>query len=133
MSRPVQKAAPIDVSPSTKTLTTAYSGWTSDTFFCKDMDTLRVHLAVGDGWDGTSLELKSQVYEASSATWFTELSNTAGTAAVDSVTIADATTFATESDACVIALDVRGYERVRVAAKRTGGSAGSLTMYMSGG
>ena len=131
-SRPVAKKPPQDYSPTSKTLTTAYSGWVSDAIFCADCDTVRLFLSLS-GWDGTSLELTTQIYVSATDTWHTELRITGGTAAIDDASIADTGILADEGDAVAVPLDVRGHERVRVRAKRTGGSAGDLTLYASAG
>lgn len=134
MTRIVKKFPVRDVSPSTKTLTTSYgSGYVTDEFRVTDFSYVTAFLLVSNGWDGTSLELKIEVYNSDNDTWYSESRVSSGTAALDEITITDAAVFSTESDATTVLLDVRGHDRVRLRAKRTGGSAGDLTVHLSGG
>lgn len=121
----------LDISQASKTLTTAYTGYYTDAVFCQEYDTLRLLCSIS-GWDGTSLEIMSQIRDDVDGDWHSELKNTSGTISLDSGSVADSVLDA-ESDTVAIPVDVRGIVQIRFAFKRTGGSAGDLTVLATGG
>lgn len=132
----LKTANAVDLSPTSLTLTAAYGGWISDIFDCSKFDVLKVYLEFSGGLDATTVELKSQVEDRLGVDFFTEFQVQPGVApqavTLDEiqVTVAD---LAAESSRICIHFSCKTFRRVRFQAKRTGGTAGALTLEVTGG
>jgi len=117
-----------DVSSGLATLTTAYaSGWTSQTIPCGGLDKLKLLLTFDASIDATSVQLKSMVEDFTGSDFFTEFKTVLGTITLDEATLAVAD-LAAESYRISLEFDCRSFQQIKFAAKRSGGTRGTMQM-----
>jgi len=113
-------------------LPTSYgAGWVSNEFPTVGLDELKLLFEVSGAFDGTSIEIKTQVVDDTPGEdkSYTELQPTG---VLDDATVA-AAILTSESNLISYSLGCQQYDRVKVYAKRTGGTQGDLALRVLGG
>lgn len=114
------------------TLPASYDGsWVSAKFNTIGVEELKVLCTVAGGFDGTSVEIKSQAVDdtTGAAANYTELKPD-GT--LDEVTVL-AAEITSEGGVFALAFGCKAFDAVRFLAKRTGGASGDMALRVLGG